>query len=191
MSWFKKLLGTPAAEPLVVIETPIAIEEKPGIDLKLGKQTVRVDREFRFKRDGSPDDEWEWYEVNPDAVYPVALDYLRGILSGAIKAPEYLIIHTSKAKTLPAISWELARVPYSQIKEGILSRESELDRVWEAAKSGGIAPYCSMVNSHQVGLHARSEALECARLVFTGELREQAGKAVGVHILKGSGEWRL
>jgi hypothetical protein len=40
-------------------------------------------------------------------------------------------------------------------------------------------------------LHARrAEIIKSARLLFTAFLRENAKQPIGVHILKGSGQWR-
>ena len=74
--------------------------------------------------------------------------------------------------------------------------DSALGRLWDKAKerdedawTWALAP-----RGDVAGEHARSErdlALEIARLWFTEMLHQATGAPIRVHILKGSGNWRL
>ncbi|HWP59519.1 MAG TPA: hypothetical protein VNL14_16625 [Candidatus Acidoferrales bacterium] len=96
----------------------------------------------------------DWYDVDPDAMYPAALDYLRALHSGEEQTadPEILNEITKiKLHNLPADTFDIAKLP--------------------AGRVGGRAL-------------ERYHVLECARLVFTALLRRANGRAIGIHIVR-------
>lgn len=110
------------------------------------------------EREDRNDPERDWYQLDPDVVYPIALDELVKLVKGEVETPPYLARHVTAAKRLPADAFDLARVSF-----GKFPPERRLDRAL---------------------------ALEGARFIFTGLLREQNGGPIGVHILKRE-NWRL
>jgi len=54
-------------------------------------------------------DEWEWFQVSPDDLYPATLDYIAEMLSGKELVPSYLRKEMEAARKLPAKAWECAR----------------------------------------------------------------------------------
>lgn len=94
-----------------------------------------------------------WYAVDPDVVYPAALEYAQSLLEDGASVPMYLQQHVAglRAADLSDSAWDNALEP----SEGLTAKRRE----------------------------DRATVLEAARLIFTALLREQSGGPVGVHIL--------
>jgi hypothetical protein len=106
-------------------------------------------------------DDRDWFELDPDVVYPAALDHAEQLATGELTPPVYLIQHAERAKQVAKNGWALAR-----------EYEGDPDELGRAQRQ------------------AREAALEVARLVFTAYLRVQNGGPIGVHILDRP-RWKL
>ena len=65
-----------------------------------------------------------------------------------------------------------------------------LGQLWDRGQAVGVQAF-QEAPLGRPGSLPRAEALEVARLWFTEMLHQAAGAPIGVHILKGSGAWRL
>lgn len=134
---------------------------------------VTEDKEQQARDDARfPDDSRLCFEIDPDIVYPATLAHLRNIQKGTANGVELFESMESadigrkmmrNVKSLTDDDFELAE----RSRQDIALRDDVAD------------------------LDKRAEVLELARHWFTRALRVATGASIRVHILKGSGAWKL
>ena len=108
-----------------------------------------------------------YYAVDPDQMYPAMIDYIQDVVEGEVDALEGVNAHGARD-----VRFYLGQARRFDPKAWTLAR-----RPVHQVKRGE--------------RELRGQALEIARLWYTALLRSLSRKPLGLHILKGSGAYRL
>jgi hypothetical protein len=107
------------------------------------------------------DEQRDRWEVDPDEMYPAAIEYARSLLEPNADVPMYLRQHV----------------------DGLREVVGSSKTIWGHA----LQPASDLTPSQRSD---RAQVLEFARLIFTALLREQNGAPIGLHITRNDA-WRL
>ena len=126
-------------------------------------------------REDRPGSDREWFAVDADVLYPAMVKRIREAVAENGLPQELVDVAPVSIEVDPAAA---ARRYYKRAK-----------KVEEIAWINALRPRDDFADDSPV-LVGRTEALELARMWFTRALKNGRG-AVGIHILKGSGKYRL
>lgn len=134
---------------------------------------VTEDKDRQARDDARhPNDSRLWFEIDPDVVYPATLAHLRSIREGTANGVELFE------------SMEKADIGRRMMRDAKLLTDDDFELAETSRQDIAL-------RDDIADLDKRAEVLELARHWFTRALRVATGAPIGIHILKGSGAWKL
>jgi len=80
--------------------------------------------------DRQPSGGRNWFQVDPDVVYPRTIRYIRQLVSGELENPMCISLYMAPIRALPASAWSLAGLAKGETAPGDLKmRETALELV--------------------------------------------------------------
>jgi len=102
------------------------------------------------QKEDRPGTDRDWFLLDPDIVYPVALEHLEKLVKKEIDTPSYLTRCVTDARKLPATAFDLARKGFSDK----FTQEERADRA--GALEGARLVFTALLreqNGEPIGVH--------------------------------------